>query len=100
MALLHYITNYAINHACVEKIIGNVNGFVCLLVRMHASSAVKQTKMGFPSVLVLFMCIYLYMYVCMHTLLSLLCHMYVLNFFSMHNGIKMECESLFCKQMK
>lgn len=66
MALLHYIRDYAINHACVEKIIGNVNGFVCPLVRMHASSAVKHTKMGFPSVLVLFMCIYLYMYVCMY----------------------------------
>lgn len=89
IALLHYIRGYAINRACAEKIIGNVNGFVCPHVRMRASSAVKHMKMGFPSVLVLFMCIYLYMYVRIRScLFYVICTCYI--FSSMHNGIKME----------
>lgn len=86
------------NWPCVgwEDYIVNANGFVCPRVRMRASNASMRMKMGFPSVSELFLCIYLFIYVCIQSCLFHVTCTYVLCFSSMHNEITIWYESLFC----
>lgn len=68
------------NWPCVgwEDYIVNANGFVCPRVRMRASNASMRMKMGFPSVSELFLCIYLFIYVCIQScLFHVTCMCYV-----------------------